>query len=176
MVTAPTYNTTRANNGSETVNVNPSQLSNFPQPILITNAGKDPNEVFVLVKEMVEHLTAYKDAAKGTEGWKLEAKMMIWTISNHESAVRAWKELGRWSIKAQDHFGKCITRQVIIKAPWDIMTGKGSMHSDALNVNWPKARALAIRRFGFKSIFKQSRAESTPEAVNDRPISTICGI
>ncbi|MDA9975329.1 hypothetical protein N9F34_00615 [Alphaproteobacteria bacterium] len=46
MVTALVYNTTRTNNESETDNVNPFQLSNFPQPILITNAGKDPNEVF----------------------------------------------------------------------------------------------------------------------------------
>ncbi|MDA9975330.1 hypothetical protein N9F34_00620, partial [Alphaproteobacteria bacterium] len=72
---------------------------------------------------MIEHRTAYEDTAKGTEGWKLEAKKMIWTISNHESAVRARKESDRWSIQAQNHFEKRITRQIAIKASWDTMTG-----------------------------------------------------
>ena len=93
---------------------------------------------FAPVKAMVEHHAAYKEAANGTEGWKVEAEMLIWAISNHESAVRSWKELGRCSIQAQDHFKKRITHQVGIKALWDTMTGKDSVDADALNVDGPK--------------------------------------
>jgi hypothetical protein len=154
MAAAPVYNKVRATIGWEIDKANPPQLSNFPYPILITNAAKDSDEVYALVKAMVDHHADYKDAAKGAKGWNLDAQMMKWAMPYHDGAIRAWKELGKWSVEAQAHNDKLIARQGILKTAWDALADKDSLEADVLKAAWSKARSQALKKAGFNSVFR----------------------
>lgn len=153
MAAAPVYNKVKATIGSEIDKNNPSELSNYPYPILVANASKDEEEVYALVKAMVTHYDDYKDAAKGALGWKLDAQNMTWAMPYHNGAIRYWKEVGKWDAAAQAHHDKLIARQDVIKQAWDALAGKESMEQDALKAAWSKARAEALTKAGMPTVF-----------------------
>ena len=153
LAAAPVYNKVKATLGSEIDKNNPSELSNYPYPILVTNELKDVDEVYEIVKAMVAHYDDYKNAAKGALGWKLEAQNMTWAMPYHAGAVRYWKEAGVWSDAAQAHNDRLIQRQRVIKAAWDSMAGKEDMEKEALIEAWATVRVKALESEGFEPIF-----------------------
>ena len=153
LAAAPVYNKVKATLGSEIDKNNPSELSNYPYPILVTNELQDVDEVYEIVKAMVAHYDDYKNAAKGALGWKLEAQNMTWAMPYHAGAVRYWKEAGVWSDAAQAHNDRLIQRQRVIKAAWDSMAGKEDMEKEALIEAWSTVRVKALESAGFEPIF-----------------------
>jgi len=151
---APVYNKVKAKIGSNIDKTNPPDLSNYPYPILVANDSKDADEVYSLVKAMVEHYDDYKDAAKGALGWKLDAQNMMWAMPYHDGAIRYWKEAGKWTAEAQAHNDMLIKRQGVIKEAWDAMAGKDDMSKDDLKAAWGKARVAALEAAGFDPVFR----------------------
>jgi TRAP transporter TAXI family solute receptor len=154
MAVAPVYNKVKATLGSAIDKNNPLELSNYPYPILVANVTKGSDEIYSMVKAMVEHYDDYKDAAKGANGWKLSSQNMTWAIPYHDGAIRYWKEAGTWSSKAQAHNDKLIERQGVIKKAWDGMAGKDSMSKEDLKAAWMKIRVAALTNAGFDPVFK----------------------
>jgi TRAP transporter TAXI family solute receptor len=151
---APVYNMVNATIGSNIDKKNPSQLSNYPYPILVANASKDGDEVYSMVKAMVEHYDDYKSAAKGALGWKIDAQNMTWAMPYHDGAIKFWKESGKWSAEAQKHHDMLIKRQGVIKTAWDAMPGKADMEKADLKAAWSKIRVSALEAAGFDPVFR----------------------
>jgi TRAP transporter TAXI family solute receptor len=154
MAAAPVYNKVNATIGAEIDKNNPSQLANYPYPILVANASRDADEVYSIVKAMVDHYDDYKNAAKGALGWKLDAQNMTWAMPYHDGAIRYWKEVGKWDAKAQAHHDKLVERQTVIKTAWDAMPGKAGLEKEALKASWSKIRTAALTAAGFDPVFK----------------------
>ena len=154
LAAAPVYNKVNATIGSEIDKDNPSQMANYPYPILVSNDSQDADEVYALVKAMVTHYDEYKDAAKGALGWKLEAQNMTWAMPYHDGAIRFWKEVGVWTEEAQAHNDRLIARQGVIKAAWDALEGKDDMPEDELKSAWSAARTAALTSAGYDPVFK----------------------
>jgi len=150
---APVYNKVKATIGSAIDKANPPQLSNYPYPILVTNASKSTDEVYEIVKAMVTHYDDYKNAAKGALGWKLDAQNMTWAMPYHDGAIKYWKEVGKWSASAEAHNTKLIERQAVIKTAWDGLSGKDGMEKEALKKAWSKARIEALKAANFDPVF-----------------------
>ena len=153
LAAAPVYNKVMATIGSEIDKDNPSQLANYPYPILVSNASKDGDEVYALVKAMVDNYDDYKNAAKGALGWKIGAQNMTWAMPYHDGAIRYWQEAGIWTDEAQAHNDRLIERQAIIKTAWDALSDKDDMEKEALQEAWSQARAKALQAAGFDPVF-----------------------
>ena len=96
------YNKVKATLGSAIDKNNPLELSNYPYPILVANVTKGSDEIYSMVKAMVEHYDDYKDAAKGANGWKLEKCRIFF---NFGELLRAMLILTPFWDPLWDHFG-----------------------------------------------------------------------
>ncbi len=153
MNVAPVYNKVNATLGSELSKESPQQLANYPYPLLVANASKGTEEVYAIVKAMVDHFDDYKDAASGANGWNLDAQNMSWAMPYHDGAIKYWKEIGKWTAEAQANQDKLVERQRVIKAAWDALPGKDGMEKEALQEAWGKARKAALVKAGFPPVF-----------------------
>jgi TRAP transporter TAXI family solute receptor len=151
---APVYGKVKATLGSEIDKKNPPHLSNYPYPILVANASWDANEVYAIVKAMVDHYDDYKLAAKGALGWKLDNQNMKWAMPYHSGAIKYFKEAGKWDASIQKHQDMLVGRQEVIKKAWDGLSGKDSMEKADLKAAWGPVRVAALEAAGLPAIFK----------------------
>ena len=151
---APVYGKVKATLGSEIDKNNPTELSNYPYPILVANDSWDAGEVYAIVKAMVDHYDDYKSAAKGALGWKLDNQNMQWAMPYHNGAIKYFKEAGKWDAAAQKHQDMLVGRQAVIKKAWDSLGGKDSMSKDELKAAWAPVRVKALESAGLDPIFK----------------------
>lgn len=154
LAVAPVYNKVKVTIGSEIDKSNPSELANYAYPLLVSNASKEADEVYSIVKAMVEHYEDYNKAAKGALGWKLENQNMMPAMPYHDGSIRYWKERGLWNADAQAHHDNLIKRQAVIKKAWDGLSGKDGMAKDVLKSEWNAARVGALKGAGFDPVFK----------------------
>lgn len=154
MKAAPVYGKVSATVGSGVSKDAPVQLAAYPYPILITNASQSADEVYAMVKAMVENYDDYSTAARGAKGWHISKQNMKWAMPYHEGAIRYWKEKGIWSDEAQAHNDMLIKRQKVISDAWAGLAGKDSMSKEDLKAAWAKARAAALTAAGFDLVFK----------------------
>ena len=150
---APVYAKVKATVGSGLSKDAPVDLAAYPYPILITNESKSADEVYAIVKAMVEHYADYSEAAKGAKGWHIDMQNMTWAMPYHEGAIRYWKEKGIWTDEAQAHNDKLVKRQQIIQETWAALPDKDSMAKEDLLAAWMKARSDALTAAGFDPVF-----------------------
>ncbi|MCB2100468.1 MAG: TAXI family TRAP transporter solute-binding subunit, partial [Rhodobacterales bacterium] len=150
---APVYSKVTATIGATISTEHPVEMAGYPYPILITNADKSADEVYGIVKAMVEHFDDYSEAAKGAKGWALDKQRMDWAMPYHDGAIRYWKEKGIWTDAHQKHNDMLIKRQQVIQDAWKALSGKDGMEKDALKAAWSKARAEALTKAGFDTVF-----------------------
>jgi uncharacterized protein len=154
MANAPIYNKVNATIGSAIDKNHPSQLSNYPYPLLVADASKEANEVYAIVKAMNDHYADYKDAAPGASGWRIDAQNMTWAMPYHDGAIRFWKEANLWTLEAQLHHDKLVERQRVIKEAWDGLPDKDDLDQYDLMVAWAKTRSAALRASSLDLVFK----------------------
>ncbi|MCP5365923.1 MAG: TAXI family TRAP transporter solute-binding subunit [Hyphomicrobiales bacterium] len=150
---APVYSKVTATIGATISKEHPVEMAGYPYPILIANADKSADEVYGIVKAMVEHFGDYSEAAKGAKGWALDKQRMDWAMPYHDGAIRYWKEKGIWTDAHQKHNDMLIKRQQVIQDAWKALPGKDGMEKDALKAAWSKARAAALTKAGFDTVF-----------------------
>ena len=141
--------------GSEISKDKPWEGSTYSYPILVTNASQSADEVYSLVKAMVEGYDDYKDGAPGAKGWALGAQNLEWVLPFHEGAIRYFKEKGVWTDAAQAHTDALIKRQDAIKDAWTAFTAASPpKDKDAFKTAWLAARAKSLEAAGLDPIFK----------------------
>jgi TRAP transporter TAXI family solute receptor len=129
--------------------------STYSYPILVTNASQSADEVYSLVKAMVEGYDDYKAGAPGARGWALKSQNLQWVLPFHEGAVRYLKEAGVWTEAADQHRAALIKRQGVVKAAWKSFTaGNAPADKAAFKAQWLKARAKGLEAEGLDPIFR----------------------
>ena len=152
---APYFLKHMATVGSEISKDKPWEGSTYSYPILVTNASQDADEVYSLVKAMVEGYDDYKGGAPGAKGWALESQKFEWVLPLHEGAIRYFKERGVWTDAAQKNTDALIARQGAIKEAWTAFTAAGPpKDKDAFKTAWMAARAKSLEGAGLDPIFK----------------------
>ena len=153
--TAPYFLKHMATVGSEVSKDKPWEGSTYSYPILVTNASQNADEVYSLVKAMIEGYDDYKDGAPGAKGWALESQNFEWVLPFHEGAIRYFKERGVWTDAAQAHTDALIERQDAIKDAWTAFTAASPPEDkDAFKTAWIAARAKSLEGAGLDPIFK----------------------
>ena len=152
---APYFLKHMATVGSEISKDKPWEGSTYSYPILVTNASQDADEVYSLVKAMVEGYDDYKGGAPGAKGWALEAQNFEWVLPLHEGAIRYFKERGVWTDAAQKNTDDLIARQGAIADAWTAFTAASPpKDKDAFKTAWMAARAKSLEGAGLDPIFK----------------------
>ena len=96
----------------------------------------------------------FKGKAPGINGWALDKQNFEWVVPYHPGAVRYFKEIGKWTDKAEAHNAKLIERQKVLKAAWAEMTKKSISDEKAYSEAWLKLRAEKLTAAGFDPIYK----------------------
>ena len=152
---APYFLKHMATVGSEISKDKPWEGSTYSYPILVANASQDADEVYSLVKAMVEGYDDYKGGAPGAKGWALGSQNFEWVLPLHEGAIRYFKERGVWSPAAQAHTDGLIARQGAIASAWKAFTAASPpTDKDAFKTAWMAARAKSLEGAGLDPIFK----------------------
>ena len=141
--------------GSEISKDKPWEGSTYSYPILVSNASQNADEVYALVKAMVEGYEDYKDGAPGAKGWALTSQNFEWVLPFHEGAIRYFKETGVWTDAAQAHTDDLIARQGAIASAWKAFNAASPpADKDAFKTAWMAARAKSLEGAGLDPIFK----------------------
>lgn len=152
---APYFLKHMATVGSEISKDKPWEGSTYSYPILVTNASQDADEVYSLVKAMVEGYDDYKGGAPGAKGWALESQNFEWVLPLHEGAIRYFKERGVWTDAAQKNTDDLIARQGAIADAWTAFTAASPPKDKvAFKTAWMAARAKSLEGAGLDPIFK----------------------
>jgi hypothetical protein len=141
--------------GSEISKDNPWEGSTYSYPILVANASQDADQVYSLVKAMIEGYDDYKDGAPGAKGWALESQNFEWVMPFHDGAIRYFKERGVWTDAAQAHTDALIARQGAIAGAWKAFTAASPpKDKGAFKTAWMAARTKALEGAGLDPIFR----------------------
>ena len=133
---------------------NPVELPNYPYPILMAYASQPADVIHAVAKAMIADYAAYKDGAPGAAGLELARQNLTWVLPYHEGAVRAFKEAGVWKAEHEAHQQKALTRQATLAAAWEAFLKTNPPEDrDALRKGWMAARAAALGKAGFDTIF-----------------------
>jgi len=142
-----------ATSGANISKDKPHQGATYAYPALITNASKNSDVVYSMLKGVVSQFDKFKGAAPGAAGWSVKNQNMTWALPYHQGAVKYWKEIGIWSDKAQKHNDGLIKRQNLLIATWKALPGKKGMSKDDLRSKWMAARGMALKKAGLPLVF-----------------------
>jgi TRAP transporter TAXI family solute receptor len=133
---------------------NPVELPNYPYPILMAYASQPADVVYGIAKSMIADYAAYKDGAPGAAGLELARQNLTWVLPYHDGAVRAFKEAGVWKSEHDAHQQKALARQATLASAWDAYLKTNPPEDrDAMRKGWMAARAAALGKAGFDTIF-----------------------
>lgn len=134
---------------------NPVELPNYPYPIFMAYASQPADVVYGIAKAMIADYAAYKDGAPGAAGLELSRQNLAWVLPYHEGTVRALKEAGVWKPEHEAHQQKALARQATLGAAWSAFLKTNPPEDrDALRKGWMAARAAALTKAGFDTIFE----------------------
>ena len=134
---------------------NPVELPNYPYPILMAYASQSADVTYGMTKAMIMDYAAYKDGAPGAAGLELARQNLTWVLPYHEGAVRAFKEAGVWKAEHEAHQKKALARQATLAAAWEAFLKTNPPEAaDAFRKGWMAARAAALSKAGFDTIFE----------------------
>jgi len=124
-------------------------------PILISKPTVTDDVAYNVTKAMYEHYDDYKDGAPGANGWAWDRqKLEVVFLPFHEGAIRYYKEVGKWSDKAQANHENNLKRQKVIMDAWAAYTKSAPGDDDGFNNGWMKARADALKAANLPAVFE----------------------
>ena len=104
-------------------------------------ADQDPALVRNVVRVIVEHYEAFKDADPGADGWALERQVFAWVVPYHHAAIDYFRERGAWTEAHDAHNDRLIERQEVLAAVWEKARSGGG--------DWMTLRREALTAAGF---------------------------
>lgn len=153
MKMAPYYQPHQATCGAGISKDKPLDGATFAYPIFSAYAGTPEDQVYAMTKLMVVEYPNYKDAAPGADGFDVKKQSLEWAIPYHPGAVKALKEAGVWTDKAEKHNQALLKRQDLLAAAWkDYNATKPA--DDKFLPGWMSARAAALKKAGLDVVFE----------------------
>jgi TRAP transporter TAXI family solute receptor len=132
----------------------PVELPNYPYPILMAYPSQSADDIYGITKAMIADYPAYKDGAPGAAGLELARQNLAWVLPYHDGAVRAFKEAGVWKAEHEAHQQKALARQATLAKAWDAYLKTNPPEDrEAMRKGWMAARAAALGKAGFDTIF-----------------------
>lgn len=132
---------------------NPVDGATFAYPIFSAYASLPADQVHAMTKLMITEYPNYKDATPGADGFDPKKQSLEWAVPYHAGAVRALKEAGVWTDKAEKHNQALVKRQEVLADAWkDYNATKPS--DDKFAAGWIAARAAALKKAGLDVVFE----------------------
>jgi TRAP transporter TAXI family solute receptor len=125
----------------------PIQMGTYPYPIYSVYGSQSEDEVYMLVKAMIEGYDGYKDNAPGASGLAVKTQAKNWAVPVHKGAVKAMKEAGAWSDDQEKYNNALLKRQDVLIAAWnEFIKGNPSSDSAKFAEEWMAARKAALTK------------------------------
>jgi len=150
----PYYAPHRATCGVGLSAQNAVELPNYPYPIFMAYASQPADLIYGLTKSMIVNYALYKDGAPGAAGLELLRQNLAWVVPYHEGAVKAFRESGVWKPEHEAHQQAALKRQQVLADAWAAYMKTNPAEGDGLRKGWMAARADALKKAGFETIFE----------------------
>lgn len=125
----------------------PIQMGTYPYPIFSVYGTSSEDDVYNLVKAMIDGYDGYKDNAPGASGLSVKTQAKNWAVPVHKGAVKAFKEAGAWSEDQDKHNNALLKRQEVLIAAWnEFMKGNPSSDAAKFTEEWMAARKSALAK------------------------------
>jgi TRAP transporter TAXI family solute receptor len=132
----------------------PIQMGTYPYPIYSVYGSASEDEVYNLVKAMIEGYDGFKDNAPGASGLSVKTQAKNWAVPVHKGAVKAFKEAGAWSEDQDKHNNALLKRQEVLIAAWnEFMKGNPSSDAAKFTEEWMAARKAALTKANLVDTF-----------------------
>jgi TRAP transporter TAXI family solute receptor len=132
----------------------PVQMGSYPYPIYSVYGSAPEDDVYNLVKAMIEGYDGYKDNAPGAGGLGVKLQTKNWAVPVHKGAVKALREAGAWSDDQERHNSALLKRQEVLITAWNaFMKGNPSADSAKFSEEWMSARNAALTKAGLIDTF-----------------------
>ena len=129
-------------------------MGSYPYPIYSVSGSQSEDEVYNLVKAMIEGYDGYKDNAPGAGGLGVKLQTKNWAVPVHKGAVKALKEADAWSGDQERHNNALLKRQEVLITAWNaFMKGNPSADSAKFSEEWMNARNAALTKAGLIDTF-----------------------
>jgi TRAP transporter TAXI family solute receptor len=153
MKMAPYYQPHVATCGAGLSKEKPLDGATFAYPIFSAYAAQAEDLVHAMTKLMIVEYPSYKDAAPGADGFDVKKQSLEWAIPYHAGAIKALKEAGVWTDKAEKHNQALIKRQELLAATWKTY-GDSKPADDKFLAGWMAARGAALKKAGLDVVFE----------------------
>jgi TRAP transporter TAXI family solute receptor len=132
----------------------PIQMGTYPYPIYSVYGSASEDEVYNLVKAMIEGYDGFKDNAPGASGLSVKTQAKNWAVPVHKGAVKAFKEAGAWSEDQDKHNNALLKRQEVLIAAWnEFMKVNPSSDAAKFTEEWMAARKAALTKANLVDTF-----------------------
>jgi TRAP transporter TAXI family solute receptor len=132
----------------------PVQMGSYPYPIYSVYGSAPEDDVYNLVKAMIEGYDGYKDNAPGAGGLGVKLQTKNWAVPVHKGAVKALREAGAWSDDQERHNSALLKRQEVLITAWNAFTKSNpSADSAKFSEEWMSARNAALTKAGLIDTF-----------------------
>ncbi|MCP5265269.1 MAG: TAXI family TRAP transporter solute-binding subunit [Burkholderiaceae bacterium] len=126
---------------------NPVWMLGYRYPMVTVQAGANADEVYAMIKAIVETFPMYKDVNKITPRWDVKrAGTPPMDAAFHDGAIRYLKEIGIWTAEHQAWQDGMLKRHGALQAGWKELLAKT-----------PNAKSLDIP--GMQKLWMPRRAE-----------------
>ncbi|MCB1510423.1 MAG: TAXI family TRAP transporter solute-binding subunit [Hyphomicrobiaceae bacterium] len=124
-------------------------------PILVAMNRVKADLAYNTTKLMFVHYNDYKSSAPGANGWALERQQLeTYFMPFHDGAIKYYKEVGKWTAKAQANHEANLKRQQVLQGAWKAFIGKAPSDAKAFKAAWAKARAAALEAAKLEVVFQ----------------------
>jgi TRAP transporter TAXI family solute receptor len=132
----------------------PVQMGTYPYPIYSVYGSAPEDDVYNLVKAMIDGYDGFKDNAPGASGLSVKTQARNWAVPVHKGAVKAFKEAGVWSDDQEKYNNALLKRQEVLIAAWnEFMKGNPSSDSAKFTEEWMAARKAALTKANLVDTF-----------------------
>ncbi|WP_119420133.1 TAXI family TRAP transporter solute-binding subunit [Desertibaculum subflavum] len=153
MKMAPYYQPHQATCGAGLSKDKPLDGATFAYPIFSAYASTPEDQVYAMTKLMIVEYPNYKDAAPGADGFDVKKQSLEWAIPYHPGAVKALKEAGVWTDKAEKHNQALLKRQELLATTWKAYNDTKPA-DDKFLPGWMAARNAALKKANLDVVFE----------------------
>ena len=153
MKMAPYYQPHKATCGAGLSKENPLDGATFAYPIFSAYGSAADDQIYAMTKLMIVEYPNYKDSAPGADGFDVKKQSLEWAIPYHPGAIKALKEAGVWTDKAEKHNQALLKRQDILASTWKSYN-ETKPADDKFLAGWMAARGAALKKASLDVVFE----------------------
>ena len=153
MKMAPYYQPHQVTCGAGISKDKPLDGATFAYPIFTAYGNAADDQVYAMTKLMIMEYPNYKDSAPGADGFDVKKQSLEWAVPYHAGAVKALKEAGVWTDKAEKHNQALIKRQDVLAQTWKAYN-ESKPADDKFLAGWMSARGAALKKAGLDVVIE----------------------